>query len=147
MEDNVDALISIRPEYVARIVNREKIYEFRKRTFKKSVGRVFIYSSAPEKKIVGYFDWDGAIVGAVDSVWEQTRKYAGIDKNAYKAYFGNAECAYAIKLNLLHLFEEPVDPWRFQGFRPPQSYCYFGGRDRELYEKLCNLVQEERKTR
>lgn len=140
MRDTVDALISIRPEYVARIINGEKRYEYRKRTFKQPVKRVFIYSSAPQKRIVGYFAWEGAIAGAVDLVWAQTRRYAGIDEKAYNAYFGNTECAYAIKLNFLHLFEEPVDPWCFQGFRPPQSYCYLGDRERELYEKLCNLV-------
>lgn len=147
MREDVDALISIRPEYVVHIINGKKKYEFRKRIFKQQVRRVFIYSSAPQKSIVGYFDWDGAIVGTVSSVWEQTSKYAGIDELAYKVYFCGAEYAYAIKLNSLHLFDKPVNPWCFHGFRPPQSYCYLGDRDRELYEKLCNLVQEERKTR
>ena len=144
MRGNVDVLISIRPEYVARIINGEKKYEFRKRIFKQHVRRIFIYSSAPQKRIVGYFDWDGAIAGDVSSVWEQTSKYAGIDEPAYKAYFSAAESAYAIKLNLLHLFDKPVNPWYFQGFRPPQSYCYLGDKDKNLYEKLCDLVQEER---
>ena len=139
----MDALISIRPEYIARIMNGEKKYEFRKSIFKQPVKRVFIYSSAPKKRIVGYFDWTGTITGTVNQVWDQTKEYAGIDKKAYKAYFKKAECAYAIKLNSLHLFKEFMNPWHVNGFRPPQSYYYLRNKNRILHEKLCDLVQKE----
>ena len=137
----MDALISIRPEFVCRIISGDKRYEYRKKIFKRPVERVFIYSSAPQKRIVGFFEWYGVIFGDVDKVWKETSKFAGISIKEYESYFNNSNYAYAIRLDLLHVFNEPVNPWEFQGFMPPQSYLYFGNKDRELYEKLCNLVQ------
>ena len=51
----MELLLSIRPEFVEKIISHEKKYEFRKRIFRKNVDKIFIYSSSPEKKIIGYF--------------------------------------------------------------------------------------------
>ena len=41
-------LLSIKPEYVEKIFNRTKKYEFRKRMPYKQVDKVIVYSNAPE---------------------------------------------------------------------------------------------------
>lgn len=136
----VDALISIKPEYVAKIVAGEKTFEFRKRIFKQNVNKVFIYSSAPEKKIVGYFKWRGALCGTPDEVWKKTFKNAGVNITRYNEYFKNRSIAYAIDLSSLYLFDEGISLEMYDGFRPPQSYCYFKNKDQIVYEKLCGMV-------
>ncbi|MDR3223832.1 MAG: hypothetical protein LBT66_08920 [Methanobrevibacter sp.] len=51
----MNVLISIKPNYVEKIVSKEKTYELRRTIFKKEVKKAFIYSTYPEKKIIGYF--------------------------------------------------------------------------------------------
>ena len=46
-------LLSIKPEYVEQIEQHTKLYEFRKRNFKNLPSEVWIYASAPVKRIVG----------------------------------------------------------------------------------------------
>jgi type I restriction enzyme S subunit len=51
-------LLSIKPQYVDEIVKGNKKYEFRKKIFKKKdeVQEIYIYSTSPVKKIIGYFN-------------------------------------------------------------------------------------------
>ena len=46
-------LLSIKPEYVEQIERHTKRFEFRKRNFKNLPSEVWIYASAPVKRIVG----------------------------------------------------------------------------------------------
>ena len=45
-------LLSIKPEYVHRILDCSKKYEFRRSVAKRKVDRILIYSTAPEMKVV-----------------------------------------------------------------------------------------------
>jgi len=49
----MNALTSIKPKYVEKIISREKTYELRKKIFKREVNNVFIYSTWPEKRLWG----------------------------------------------------------------------------------------------
>ena len=51
----MNVLISIKPEFVEKIISHEKMYEFRKSIFKKNPEKIFIYSTSPQREIVGYF--------------------------------------------------------------------------------------------
>ena len=55
----MNALISIKPKYVEEIINKNKKYEYRKSIFKKDIDKVYIYSTRPNKQIVGYFKYSG----------------------------------------------------------------------------------------
>ncbi len=53
----MNVLLSIKPKYVNEIINGNKRYEFRKVIFRnRNVTTVYIYSSSPEKQIVGSFE-------------------------------------------------------------------------------------------
>ena len=45
-------LLSIKPEYVEQIERHTKLFEFRKRNFKKVPSEIWVYASAPLKLIV-----------------------------------------------------------------------------------------------
>lgn len=48
----MDAILSIKPVYANQILAGTKKVEFRKRSFKEKVRRVYIYASVPVKQIV-----------------------------------------------------------------------------------------------
>ncbi|OTQ00605.1 hypothetical protein B5S43_08290, partial [Gilliamella apicola] len=55
-------LLSIKPEFVEKILSGEKKYEFRKKLFKRqSVKTIVIYATMPIGKVVGEFDIDHVI--------------------------------------------------------------------------------------
>lgn len=48
-------ILSIKPEFVEKIINGEKKFEYRRKIFKKDVEKVLIYASSPIKSVVGEF--------------------------------------------------------------------------------------------
>ncbi|OJF75869.1 MAG: hypothetical protein BKP49_10450 [Treponema sp. CETP13] len=128
----MDLLISIKPEYVQKIIAGEKKIEYRRRIFKNfDVERIYIYVTAPEKKIVGYFLFDKVIIDTPSQLWQQTNSYGGIQKKDYFNYFEGRDIAYGIEINSFIKFEKPFDPYLMDTkFYPPQSYKY-------LQERIC----------
>ena len=51
----MNLIISIKPQFVAKILSGEKKYEFRRRIYKHEVDKIYIYQTLPEQGIVGYF--------------------------------------------------------------------------------------------
>lgn len=79
----MELLLSIRPEFVKKIISHEKKYEFRKRIFRKNVDKIFIYSSSPEKKIIGYFTAGNIIKDHPENLWDNFSHVAGISKETF----------------------------------------------------------------
>ncbi|AOT72217.1 ASCH domain-containing protein [Geosporobacter ferrireducens] len=118
-------LLSIKPEYVEKIFNGEKRYEYRKSIFKKNIDTIVIYSTKPEGKIVGEFKIEDVLHDNVDAIWDKTNEYSGINYTFFKDYFKNRDNAYAIKIGKIKLYDTPLDPKDFSNvFRIPQSFCY-----------------------
>lgn len=122
----MDVLLSIKPRYVQSILDGEKRYEFRKKIFRRpSLSRVLIYSSSPVKKIVASFEIGDILDEHPVDLWENVKDYAGIDDRDFFDYFAGKSRAFAIEIQDLREFPEPIDPREaFPGFVPPQSYCY-----------------------
>ncbi len=119
------ALLSIRPEYAQQIIGGTKKVEFRKKGFSDTVKKVLVYSSSPQKRIVGYFKVTNIIVDTPFKVWNQYETVGGITKEKYDDYYKNCEQAYAIEIKKFFSFSYPLNPQEFdKSFRPPQSYCY-----------------------
>jgi len=125
----MDVLLSIKPKYVKSIIEGDKRYEFRKAIFRnRSVHRVFIYASAPVKRIVAQFEISAILEDHPAVIWDRVRDNAGIDETEFFSYFAGRERGYAIGIGNLREFETPVDPRvEIPGFVPPQSYCYMDG--------------------
>ena len=118
----MDVLLSIKPIYVRRISNGEKKFEFRKKIFKNEPERVFIYSSAPEKRIIGYFPYLGFLSNTPTEIWKRTSQSAGIAMESYHKYFHGKSIAYALIIDQLVVFSDPIDPFFiFDNFKAPQS--------------------------
>ena len=131
----MDVLLSIKPKYVESIIEGEKRYQFRKAIFRnRSVNRIFIYSSAPVKKIVALFEISTILEDHPAILWDQVRDHAGINNSEFFSYFAGRTHGYAIGIGNLREFSEPIDPYEtIPGFVPPQSYRYM---DWEKYSEV-----------
>ncbi len=123
----MNVLLSIKPKYVEKILNGEKRYEFRKSSFKEpeAVDKIYIYSTSPEKKIVGYFILDKIIEDEPESLWERCKAHSGVDEEEFFDYYRGKEKGIAMKINDTEGFEEPFDPYEdLNNFVAPQSFHY-----------------------
>ena len=124
----MNVILSIKPKYVHEIVHSRKRYEFRKSIFSNpSVKKVIIYSSYPEKRIIGAFDIGTIISDHPEKLWEQTKDHAGISETEFFSYFCERKIGYAIEILNLSLLDSPINPFEsMEKFSPPQSFCYTG---------------------
>ena len=120
-----DAILSIKPIYADAILEGSKQVEFRRKVFKKSVDKVFIYSSSPKKEIVGYFTIDEIVEEKPKSLWKKFSKVGGIEKTAFFKYFEGLDKGFSIKIDKVKKFEKGFDPKDIiENFTAPQSYIY-----------------------
>ncbi|MHA1648504.1 MAG: hypothetical protein ACTSVU_09685 [Promethearchaeota archaeon] len=127
----MSVLLSIKPKYVKSILDDSKKFEFRKMIFKrKNIIDVFIYSSSPEKKIVGVFEIGKILKDSPEKLWILCQDYAGISKEDFFKYFKEKDFGFAIEIKKLKIFSKKIDPYELiPDFHPPQSFCYT-----EIYE-------------
>lgn len=122
------ALMSIRPEYAARILRGEKRFEIRRRPVRFNPGAlVLIYSSAPVKAVVGAFTVKHVHVGSPDTLWRKYSDAMGVSRPAYREYLRGVDLACAIEIGEIVLVPEtPLSDLRAadDAFRPPQSYMF-----------------------
>lgn len=134
----MNILLSIKPEFVSKILAHEKLYEFRKSIFKQDVEKVYIYSTYPVKKIVGYFEVGEIISESPIDLWNSFADVSGICEKDFFKYYYCCDEGFAIKINNLCVFEEFIDMNKYENFRAPQSFCYIENND-FLKELLLQL--------
>lgn len=119
-------LLSIKPEFVEKIFDGTKRYEYRKSVFKRhGVKTVVVYSTQPVGQIVGEFDIEEVMQAHPAILWNATQHESGIDAAFYADYFGDRKQAFAFKIGSMRLYDPPVDPGEiFDCFVAPQSFCY-----------------------
>ncbi|WP_228549995.1 hypothetical protein [Rodentibacter haemolyticus] len=116
--------MSIKPKYADKIFLGEKLYELRRKIFKKRVNTIIVYSSAPIMKVVGEFEIDDIIVSTPEEIFRKFNSYICILKEDYFSYFLGADIAYAIKVGKVIKYSETKDLSDFGINRAPQSYIY-----------------------
>lgn len=126
MKDTLTSVIlSIKPVYAKAIMDGKKKVEFRKKIFKRPVDVVFVYSSSPEKKIIGFFKIGKIEEGSPEILWKKYSEVGGISRKDFFDYYKNVETGFSIGVDSYDKFEEGIDPADFfEKFCPPQSYIY-----------------------
>lgn len=118
-------LLSIKPEFVQKIFSGEKRFEFRKAIFKNNdVKNVVVYASKPISKIVGEFTVETVLEDSPETIWELTKKYAGITEEFFKQYFKGKNKAYAIEIKRCIQYQRPIELNEIGVKRAPQSFMY-----------------------
>lgn len=122
---STSVILSIKPLYSQAIIAGTKKVEFRKKKFKRNVDKVFIYSSSPEKLIIGYFTITDIIEDSPKKLWEAFKDVGGISESDFFDYYKSAETGFSIVIDKVYSFENGIDPIDFiEKFCAPQSYIY-----------------------
>lgn len=120
-------LLSIKPQYVERIFNKEKKFEYRRNVFKRNdVDTVVIYATMPVGKVVGEFKVSKILQENPIDLWQKTKEYSGIEEKDYKEYFKDKDSAYAICIKNVKKYAIPMT---LKDINPnikhaPQSFMY-----------------------
>ncbi|XDD44689.1 ASCH domain-containing protein (plasmid) [Leptospira sp. WS60.C2] len=119
-------LLSIKPEFVEKIFNGEKKFEYRKRGMKNpKFTKVVVYSTMPVGKLIGEFEIEKVLSGSPEEIWEKTSEYSGIQKVFFDNYYCNTDSAIALKIKNVVQYKKPKEPKAvFKNFKAPQSFSY-----------------------
>lgn len=122
--------ISIKPEFAKKIFNGSKTIELRKSTPKVNNGDlVIIYSTTPEKAVIGICRIKSIIKTSPKQLWDQYSDKVGIDYNRYKEYYKGSKLAVGLELTstnkLTNKISLDIIKINFPNFTPPQTYKYF----------------------
>lgn len=117
-------ILSIKPEYVEKILSGEKKFEFRTKLAKRKVEKIIIYSTSPVMKVLGEVDVIATLTDSPELLWKTTSKTAGIDEVYFDAYFSNRKFANAYKLGEVLIYDSPRELNDFGLKTAPQSFIY-----------------------
>lgn len=117
-------LLSIKPEYVEKIFNGTKQYEYRKTKCKEKVEKIIIYSTAPVMQVVGEAEVEEIVEGTLEEVWDKTKDYSGTTYEFFSEYYKGKNKAVAYKMKNVKKYEEPKSLKSFRIEVAPQSFVY-----------------------
>ncbi len=117
-------LLSIKPEYVDKILSGEKTYEFRKFHCHEGIDTILIYCTAPVKKIVAEAKLLDILEDVSDVVWEKTKTHGGISREAFQNYYQNRDVATAYHLGYVREYDNPLLLSDVGLHYVPQSFAY-----------------------
>lgn len=117
-------MLSIRPEYVDKIISGEKKYEYRTKAANSAIKKIVIYATDPIKKVVAEAEVIMTLSIPTTQLWNYTKDQSGISKDFFDNYFQGRDRAYAYKLGKITVYEKPKELIEFNIKRAPQSFIY-----------------------
>ena len=121
-------VFSIKPVYIDKILSGEKSIEIRRKFSKKWLGeKVSLYSSSPDKALVGYAIIKNIIVDMPSTIWEKFNKNIGVNKQEFDRYTSDMDKIFAIFLDNVHAYQNIIPLSQIshlikKDLTPPQSY-------------------------
>ena len=117
-------LFSIKPHYAEKIYTKEKLVEFRRQNVNIAINETcLIYTTAPIKKITGYFIVKEKLRLPLYKLWQLTKNIGGISKKIFMEYFEGCKYGTALIFKFAKNFTNSIDVFKiFTNFNPPQSY-------------------------
>lgn len=117
-------LLSVKPEYVYRILDKSKRFEFRHKLAKETVDSIVLYATYPVMKVVGEVKVTGTITTSPTALWERTKSFAGISREKYRKYFKSRKTASAYILGDITQYDNPLTLESIGIKKAPQSFIY-----------------------
>ncbi len=128
-------LVSIRPQFVAQILDGSKTIELRRSRPLVRVGqRLAIYSTLPDGAMVATARVAGITDGPKSAFWGRHRCDIGVTKREFDDYFRDRESVVGIHLESVRQLETPISlaQMRDRGIvNPPQQWIYLDVREWE----------------
>lgn len=119
------ALMSIRPRYARAILEGRKTVEFRKRPLAEDVTHVVIYSTVPDRAVIGYFTVQAQKTRTPAELWKEFHDQGVIDEGDFFAYYAGRDQATGIQVGTVTRLRDPLSLADHLGVaRPPQSFQY-----------------------
>ena len=116
-------VLPIKPVYASKILNGEKKYEYRKHLCCENIDKIYIYATAPVKKIIGEVKVCKKMYMDKGVLWKYTRNESGINEEYFDEYFcGKKACAYELEEPVSYM--QPVDLSEMGIHYSVQSYAY-----------------------
>jgi predicted transcriptional regulator len=121
-------LMSIRPEYIRKIFNGDKLIEIRRKfNHKWSNRRVTLYSSHPAKAVMGYAIIQSVVSDTPFNIWNNYGSQLGCTKSEFDSYTAGLLKVFAIQLHAIQPYKTPMLLSQLSWFLeenlvPPQSY-------------------------
>jgi predicted transcriptional regulator len=121
--------ISIKPEFANKIISNYKLIELRKSKPSSKAGDfVIIYSTVPDKSVIGFAKITRIIEATPDFMWNEHSDVLGIDKHRFFKYYRNSKKAIGIELSCICKLKTSISLNNIKSiyprFSPPQTYKY-----------------------
>ena|ERR1700727_3187466 len=128
MNDCNEILISIRSEYVAKILAGEKTVELRRRHLKVLPGtRMWIYSKGPHGAVKACAVIKDVVKAEPNSLWRRFRSHVGVTYGEFQSYFGTSDEGCALILENVVTLQKQITLCAMRekvpSFHPPQFYA------------------------
>jgi predicted transcriptional regulator len=128
VNDCNEILISIRSEYVAKILAGEKTVELRRRQLKVLPGtRMWIYSKGPQGAVKACAVIKDVVRAGPDRLWRRFQSEVGVTYGEFQSYFGTSEDGCALILDDVIALRKQITLCAMRekvpSFHPPQFYA------------------------
>lgn len=122
-------LISIKEQYVKKILSGDKTIELRKAKPRAKIGdSVVIYTTNPKKAITAIATIKNILVLSPQNMWKENSNKLGISKDDFDIYYNNCSKAIGIELANVHKLNNEILLSAIKGiypnFSPPQTFKY-----------------------
>lgn len=124
MHSKMKALFPIKKEYVKKIFDGSKAYEYRKSFCSLEVDTIVIYESRGKGLVVGEFEIADRLCDTPRNIWERTKGYAGISESDFFSYFEGRDKACAYVVGNVNVFLKPKTLQDYGINVVPQNFCY-----------------------
>lgn len=136
-------LLSIKPQYVEKILDGQKTVELRKVKPQLEIGDfILVYESSPSKSLIGWFEIKEIICEKPKILWKKVKNDAGVTKKEFDTYYQKSDMGVAIRIEDRHTIKKPIplhtvrEKWT--KFRPPQSFHYLKEEEISIAEEITN---------
>jgi predicted transcriptional regulator len=119
------ALLSLHPRHAESILSGTKKVEFRRIAFKRDVGYVIVYATAPVCRVVGWFSVKEIESRSPSALWRRHAAVSGVSSKEFKTYFSGTENGVAIRVGQVRRLASPIRLTEVRrSMTAPQSYLY-----------------------
>ncbi len=117
-------LLSMHKRYIDKMISGEKTFELRRRFTKRKVNKLYIYETAPTKRVVANANINKVHKLPLNLLWNLTKNSCGITKKEFFEYFKDLDSGYAIELNNFNEYKNKKHLSSFNIKFPPQSFQF-----------------------
>lgn len=125
--EKVDVILSLKPEYAHKIINRTKIMELRRKFSTKWIGsNALIYSSSPEKAFVAKIKIGDVVKDKPIAIWHQWKEAIDCGEEEFINYTQDVDEIYGIIIDDVKsigpVYLSAIEHYLEDTLHPPQSY-------------------------